>query len=93
MSAEKITKVDLIEAETQAAVERARENVLQAAKEIGDRMARLVARIEGEPVDAYPPTAIFSLQNAADFERLMIEWSHAKQTLRTVRLLRRAMEP
>jgi hypothetical protein len=93
MNASQVAKSDVIELGARNDVERARERVLEEARALGERMTRLIASIESEPVDAHPPTTVGAVRHAAELERLLVEWTQAKQTLRTVRHLRRALEP
>jgi hypothetical protein len=91
MIAAENTKADLVEMGARDAVERTRERALEEARELRDRLTRLIARIEGEPIDAHPPS-MGALRHAADLERAMLEWAQARETLRAVRMMRRFVE-
>jgi hypothetical protein len=89
MSAEQSTKADEIEQAARAYVERARERTIEQASELRDRMARLVKQLEGNPED-HPPHGTGALQQAADLELSLNEWTQKREALRAVRAMRRA---
>jgi electron transfer flavoprotein alpha/beta subunit len=87
------SKADLIEHNAVGDVERARQRALEQATALRDRMARLVAQMEADPADASPTAGSGALQYGADLERALQEWACKRDTLRLVRLVRRATEP
>src|SRR5262249_15295295 len=66
---------------------------LGAGEVLRDRMARLVEQMEADPADASPTAGTGALQYGADVERALQEWACKRDILRTVRLVRRAVEP